>query len=712
MPKSDPAVGTILLSGILGGALVLLMELVGNGLPTTYLASLGGGLLVSLGVLVALWLYMLQRLVSALGLEGWRRAALHSLAATPLLLLASWRLFEGSHASTILAPEIARILLPGIALALLALLLWLFFQPGLRKLGPWLQRALLIIILFAAHLAAHSELGRGYPDPLVASTALAVVAATLLALSLLNQRWGTARWPLAVAMPLALIAMGTTLWTFYGGEPSQKQRWEVALQHGHASHLVGLARRSFDSDGDGYSSFFGGGDCDDSNPRIHPAAGDIADNGVDENCDGVDALSEAIALPDQAGYEEDIATWLAGEKVGSFLATTAEMDVVVVFVDTLRADVLADTDSNRTDFPHIFALLDQSRRFDFAFSPAAGTDVAMASLLTGRINPFVRIQTTLFEAMNESGRAIYGVFPGEVLRWAGTRLIGRGLTQVAEIKTDRGKPDQGSHSASEETTRAGLRMLEEHEGEGPAFLWLHYFDVHEHLQLPSGTPSIVGYLSPNGDERDERVEKYRATIKFVDQSVGLLSAELRKRGRWDKTIIVLASDHGESMLEDPRLPKAHGLFVYNPLIHVPFAIRIPGVVPAQVKTPVALTDLTPTLTALTGASGLPDTEAHTLLHHLVDDSDAKVASLGWPILLHEQQQWGVIDWPYKLMVRPEDNLKELYDLSRDFAEKRDLSFVNPEKVRALEQLRLQYPPFQVVRTMDIIRQRELIAEKP
>ncbi len=255
-------------------------------------------------------------------------------------------------------------------------------------------------------------------------------------------------------------------------------------------------------------------------------------------------------------------------------------------------------------------------------------------------------------------------------------------------------------------------MLEEHEGEGPAFLWLHYFDVHEHLQLPSGTPSIVGYLSPNGDERDERVEKYRATIKFVDQSVGLLTAELRQRGRWDKTIIVLASDHGESMLEDPRLPKAHGLFVYNPLIHVPFAIRIPGVVPAQVKTPVALTDLTPTLTALTGASGLPDTEAHTLLHHLVDDSDAKVASLGWPILLHEQQQWGVIDWPYKLMVRPEDNLKELYDLSRDFAEKRDLSFVNPEKVRALEQLRLQYPPFQVVRTMDIIRQRELIAEKP
>jgi arylsulfatase A-like enzyme len=254
--------------------------------------------------------------------------------------------------------------------------------------------------------------------------------------------------------------------------------------------------------------------------------------------------------------------------------------------------------------------------------------------------------------------------------------------------------------------------LREHTADQPAFLWLHFFDVHEHLQLPSGTPSIVGLLSPSGDEIVDRIAKYRATLQLVDKGVGLLLDELRSQGRWDHTIVILASDHGESMLEDKRLPKAHGLFLYNPLTHVPLAIRIPGVLPGHVKTPVALTDLTPTLTALTGAVGLQDTEAHTLLHHLIDDEDASVRELRWPILQHEQNQWAIIDWPFKLLVRPQDNLKELFDLRRDFAEKRDLSFLNPEKVRALEHLRLQYPPFQVVRTMDIIRQREGLAEPP
>ncbi len=667
---------------------------------------------MSLGALLGAWLWAFEMLVSKLGLIGLRRAALRSLAAAPIVLLATWRLFEGSYAATLFSPSLARIVLPLVAFALLSLLLLLSFHERVERFAAWPRRVFLLTLLVLAHMATHSELGRGYPDQLLASSALAVAAGTLLALSFLTGPKWQGAWTLGVALALAGAAAGTLAWNFKGDEPTPKQRWELALQHGHASHWVGLVRRSLDSDGDGYSSFFGGGDCDDSNSSIHPAAGDIPDNKIDENCDGVDALSEAIALPDQAGYEERIGTWLAGEKVGQFLAGTQDMNVVVVFIDTLRADALADSDANRTAFPGLFALLDQSRRFDFAFSPAAGTDIAMASLLTGRINPYVRIKTTLFEAMNLSGRAVYGVFPGEVLRWAGTKIINRGMTEVTEIKTDLEKPDHGSHSASKETTLEGLRMLAEHEGPEPAFLWLHYFDVHEHLQLPSSAPKLVGFLTQGRGAQQARIEKYRATLKLVDQSIGHLTDELKRTGKWDQTIVILASDHGESMLEDPRLPKAHGLFVYNALVHVPLAIRIPGVKPARIKTPVALADLTPTLTALTGAEGLADTEAHTLLHHIVDDEEAGLAELRWPILLHEQNQWGVIDWPFKLMVRPEDNLKELYDLSRDFAEKEDLSFVNPEKVRALEQLRLQYPPFKVVRTMDIIRQRELIAEKP
>lgn len=711
MAKYDAKAGTLLLAGVLGGVLALLVEIVLSGVPTLYIAALGVALLGSMGTLVGATLWTFEKGIAHFEFVGLRAAALRSVAAIPMLLLGTWTLFEGSHASTVLSPALARIVCPLAAYLVLTGVLYALLHKRTRAMRRWSLPLASFAIMMIASLASQSDLGRGYPNQLAASSALAVVAATLFVHSLAVSLPSPGSRRAVVGLVFGGLALGGLALLLDAGSKDVKRRWELALHHGHVSYWAELTRSGFDKDGDGYSSVLGGGDCDDSNASIHPGAADEPDNRIDENCDGEDALSAAIPLPDQAGYEERIASWLESDLVRGFLSDTKEMDIVVVFVDTLRADLLFDTDDNRTDFPRLFELLDQSRSFDYAFSPAAGTDVAMASLLTGRVDPFVRIQTTLFEAMEQSGRSVLGVFPGEVLRWAGTNLINRGLTQVVEVKTDREKPDHGSHSASRDTTEKGLALLRDMPRNKPSFLWLHYFDVHEHLQLPSGTSSLMGLLNASVDKVD-RVEKYRATLKLVDESIGLLQDEMRKDGRWDNTIVILGSDHGESMLEDPRLPKAHGLFVYNPLVHVPFAIRIPGVPPARIKSPVALTDLTPTLISLTGAKGLENTEAHTLLHHLIDDDESSVDELRWPILLHEQNQWAILDWPFKLLVRPRDNLKELYDMRTDFQEKKDLSFLLPEKVRALEQLRQQYPPFQVVRTMDIIRQREGLAEPP
>src|SRR5690606_17533769 len=125
-----------------------------------------------------------------------------------------------------------------------------------------------------------------------------------------------------------------------------------------------------------------------------------------------------------------------------------------------RADVLVPSAEGRAAFPHLHRLAASSRHFSRAFSTAAGTDLALATLLTGRINPLARVETTLSEAMRATGRATHAVIPREVLRWAGTILATRGLSSHDALITDKRARDVGSHSTGHETTELGLAFLQ------------------------------------------------------------------------------------------------------------------------------------------------------------------------------------------------------------------------------------------------------------
>jgi hypothetical protein len=89
MRKVSISAGAVLVAGVTGGALVLLMEFASGGLPSVYLGRLGAALLVSLGALLGVWIWLLEALVTKLGLVGLRRAALRSFSATPLVLFAT-----------------------------------------------------------------------------------------------------------------------------------------------------------------------------------------------------------------------------------------------------------------------------------------------------------------------------------------------------------------------------------------------------------------------------------------------------------------------------------------------------------------------------------------------------------------------------------------------------------------------------------------------
>jgi arylsulfatase A-like enzyme len=364
--------------------------------------------------------------------------------------------------------------------------------------------------------------------------------------------------------------------------------------------------------------------------------------------------------------------------------------VLLISIDALRADLVAPTPDNQAAYPHVFQLLADSTVFTRAFAPSAGTDLSLSGILTGRVDPFGRVDQTLAEGMRATGRVGHAVIPSEVLRYVGKTLITRGLDDHDRLVNDLGERDVGGYSTSARTTDLGLAFLDERAqapatgAAAPFFLWLHYFDVHEHDEIKDGDRELRRLLG-DVDSKLDRPAKYRATFRLVDAQLGRLMDELRRRALWDRTIVLFVSDHGEGLGEDPRLPENHGRVLYNPLIHVPLAIRLPGLPGHTVSDPVSVLDLTPTVLQLVGAPLPPGVHGHSLLPHLLPGAPASLTGSTRPLVLNESEQYGVIVWPHKLLVRPGDNLTELYDLSEDFSEARNLAADAPRRVGELMQ---------------------------
>src|SRR4029453_5305760 len=118
------------------------------------------------------------------------------------------------------------------------------------------------------------------------------------------------------------------------------------------------------------------------------------------------------------------------------------------------------------------------------FSPSAGTDLSVSSVLTGLVNPFQPLDTPLPEPLQRPGRATHAILPREVLRYAGKTLLSRGFDKVDVVVNDAEERDVSSATSSSQTSRLAIAALKRlSPGPKPFLLWVHYFDVHEHLQI-------------------------------------------------------------------------------------------------------------------------------------------------------------------------------------------------------------------------------------
>ncbi len=269
--------------------------------------------------------------------------------------------------------------------------------------------------------------------------------------------------------------------------------------------------------------------------------------------------------------------------------------VLLITIDTLRADRLGVYGDTRARTPAIDALARSGVVFERAYTPVPITLPAHVSLMTGLIPPAHGVRGngafalgrgpgTLAESMKAGGRATAAFIGGFPLARRFGLDRGFDLYDETMSKAPGANYDFAERRAVDVVAAAGKWLGETH---GSVFLWVHLFDPHAPYDPP---PEFR-----TGDP-------YRDEVAAVDVSIREL---LRV---WDarpgKTVVALAADHGEAFGEHGEW--SHSLFVYDTTLRVPLMIRAEGFTPGvRAKVTVSLVDVAATLVETAGGSGRP-----------------------------------------------------------------------------------------------------------
>jgi len=350
-------------------------------------------------------------------------------------------------------------------------------------------------------------------------------------------------------------------------------------------------RRQLDFDRDGYARALGGGDCDDREPSIHPGAPDIPGDGVDSDCDGEDA-TDPLPPPAQMAQLPD--------------TVPPNLDLLLVTIDTLRADHLGCYGYPRPTSPVIDALGAEGAVFENGWAHAPSTRYSMPAIAAGRwpsaitwdesiwwprLGPDVR---TTAQALHAAGYFTGGMFSFNYFALGDHRGFERGMDEYhaerATLHVPVNGPMESRGSSSREITDDAIAFVTAHRDQ-KFFLWVHYYDPHLGYETHPEVP-------PFGSSR---IDGYDGEIRFTDLHLGRLIAHLRASGLWDRTAVILTGDHGEGFGEHGVTE--HGFDLYPAQTKVPFIVRVPGLAPRRVRAPVGHIDIAPTLVNLARAPG-------------------------------------------------------------------------------------------------------------
>jgi arylsulfatase A-like enzyme/tetratricopeptide (TPR) repeat protein len=349
------------------------------------------------------------------------------------------------------------------------------------------------------------------------------------------------------------------------------------------------------------------------------------------------------------------------------------LNLVVVTLDTTRADRIGAYGARDVETPAVDRLASEGVLFEQAVSVAPLTLPAHSSIFTGKFPPEHGVrdnggfflgpdQVTLAEVLKGRGYRTGAFVAAYVLaaKWGinqgfDTYFDDFDLSQVRAVSLS------AIQRPGNEVLDKALPWIEQSAG-APFFAWIHLYDPHSPYRPPE--PFASRYKS----------HPYNGEIAFVDSQIARLVSLLQARGLYERTVIVVLGDHGESLGDHGE--SSHGFFVYNSVTHVPFVIRAPFTQTShrRVADPVRSVDVMPTVLDLLGAPPAAGISGVSLVP-LMTGTKRELGLDAYSEAMYPLHHYGWSDLRalrsgrYKVIDAPRP---ELYDVDRDPAETTNL----------------------------------------
>jgi arylsulfatase A-like enzyme/Tfp pilus assembly protein PilF len=373
-------------------------------------------------------------------------------------------------------------------------------------------------------------------------------------------------------------------------------------------------------------------------------------------------------------------------------------NVLLVTIDTLRLDRVGAFGGRPGLTPHLDQLASEGFRLTRAYSAAPLTLPSHASILTAvsppvhgvranglfRLGPHLPTLATVLKSTGYRTGAFVGAFV----------LDARfGLNRGFDVYDDRygekptGDPAEGAERRAADvikpTTAWIINPPSNQQSNPPSnpqsatrnppwFVWVHLYDPHEPYRAPEP------YASQH--------EPYDAEVAYTDAMVGTLLSDLRAAGQLERTLVIVAADHGESLGEHGE--PTHGVFVYDVTMRVPWIVWAGGRVPSGASDAlVRLVDLAPTALDLLGVAAPAQFEGRSVLPAVKTGRDEAGSAYVEAMDANLTRNWapltGLATRAFKLIDLP---IPELYDLRSDPHETTNLFARDAERARALGSL--------------------------